>query len=141
MLGISEAIQAVAKVVDKIIPDPVAAANAKLELLKLEQNGTLAPMLAQLEINKVEAASSCWFVAGWRPAVGWICAFAMGYAAVLEPIMRFVASVIFGYAGGFPVLDHTLTMQVLFGILGLGAYRTYEKYQEVPDTKLTGKGK
>jgi hypothetical protein len=66
-------------------------------------------------------------VAGWRPAVGWIGAFGLGYAAVLEPVIRFVAVVAFGYAGKFPVIDTSITMQVLFGILGLGAYRTFEK--------------
>ena len=41
--------------------------------------------------------------------------------------MRFFASVIYGYIGGFPLIDTTLTMQILFGILGLGAMRSYDK--------------
>jgi hypothetical protein len=78
-------------------------------------------------VNVEEAKSANVFVAGWRPAVGWIGAFGLGYAAVLEPVIRFVAVVAFGYAGKFPVIDTSITMQVLFGILGLGAYRTFEK--------------
>ena len=27
--------------------------------------------LAQIEVNKIEASSKNWFVAGWRPSVGW----------------------------------------------------------------------
>jgi hypothetical protein len=46
---------------------------------------------------------------------------------VLEPLIRFLAVVGFGYKGTFPLIDTSITMQVLFGILGLGAYRTYEK--------------
>ena len=46
---------------------------------------------------------------------------------LVEPIMRFAAQVGFHYTGAFPVIDTALTMQVLFGILGLGALRSYDK--------------
>lgn len=83
--------------------------------------------LAQLAVNAEEAKSTNWFVAGWRPAVGWVCAISLAYVAVFEPIIRFVAKVGFGYTGAFPVLDTNLTMQVLLGLLGLGGMRTFEK--------------
>lgn len=94
--------------------------------------------LAQIEANKEEsrtgAALGGWkglFIAGWRPAVGWICAMSLFYAAILEPAARFIAAVVFGYKGVFPVIDTFLTLQVLFGILGLGAMRTREKEKKV----------
>jgi hypothetical protein len=59
------------KVIDRLWPDPVQAAQAKLELIKLQQSGDLAQIAGQLEINKVEAASSNPFTSGWRPFVGW----------------------------------------------------------------------
>lgn len=83
--------------------------------------------LAQIEVNKEEAKSGSLFVAGWRPFVGWICGVAFAYAAIIEPLMRFIAAVAFGYMGVFPVIDTWLTLQVLFGILGLGAMRMQEK--------------
>lgn len=86
--------------------------------------------LAQIDVNKTEAASTNWFVAGWRPAVGWVCVSALAYVAVTEPLARFVAAVAFHYTGAFPVIDTTLTMQVLIGILGLGALRTTEKVKD-----------
>lgn len=61
----------------------------------------------------------------------WICAFALAYASVIEPVARFVAKVWFGYSGDFPVIDTDLTMQVLIGVLGLGAYRSFEKAKGV----------
>lgn len=122
------------KVMDKIFPDPAKAHEAKLELLKLQQSGELAKLAAetdlikgQLEINKVEAGSDSIWVAGWRPFAGWVGGAALAYAAILEPLLRFAAQVGFGYIGFFPVLDTTITMQVLFGLLGLGAYRSYDK--------------
>ena len=116
--------------INKLFPDPVQAAQAQLELLKLQQNGDLATMVAQTDINKVEAASSSMFVAGWRPFVGWVGGFGLAYAAILEPILRLIAT-LWGYTGEFPVIDTTITMQILFGLLGLGAMRSYDKMKGV----------
>ncbi len=131
--------------IEKIWPDPSKRAEELYKLEKLKQDGDLAKlqaevnlMLGQIEINKVEAQHPSVFVAGARPAVMWIGAFGLAYAAVIEPIARFVARVVFDYVGEFPALDTTITMQILFGILGLGAYRTYEKTKEV-QTDRTGK--
>lgn len=84
-------------------------------------------LVGQIEVNKVEAASSHLFVAGWRPYVGWVGGTGLAYSAIIEPLMRFVATTMFHYTGAFPVIDTTLTMQVLLGILGLGAMRSYDK--------------
>jgi hypothetical protein len=113
------------KLIDKLIPDPVARDAARLELLKLQQSGELAAMLAQTEINKVEAANGSVFVAGWRPAIGWVCAMAMGYQYLLRPFL-----VAYHPALAFPGLDDNL-WQLLAGMLGLGGLRTFEKVNGV----------
>jgi hypothetical protein len=115
------------KLIDRLWPDPAQAANAKLELLKMQQNGDLAQMVAQTDINKVEAASSNFFIAGWRPFIGWGCGVAFLYSALFEPFARFIATVVFGYHGAFPVIDTSLTMQILLGMLGMGALRSFDK--------------
>ena len=115
------------KLIDRLWPDPLQAASAKLELLKMQQNGDLAQMVAQTDINKVEAASSNLFIAGWRPFIGWGCGFAFLYSALFEPFARFVSTVVFSYQGNFPVIDTTLTMQILLGMLGMGALRSFDK--------------
>lgn len=61
-------IGAVASIVDKIIPDPAAAADAKLKLLELEQKGALAPLLAGAKIIVAEAQAGG-ITARWRPIV------------------------------------------------------------------------
>ena len=61
----------------------------------------------------------------------WTCGVSLAYVSVVEPVSRFVAKVWFGYVGDFPVIDTNLTMQILMGILGLGAYRTVEKVKNV----------
>lgn len=115
------------KLIDRLWPDPTVAASAKLELIKLQQSGELAQITGQLEINKEEAKSTNWFVAGARPFIMWGCGLAMLYAALFEPLMRFVAQVVFAYTGAFPAIDTSLTTQILLGILGLGGMRTVEK--------------
>lgn len=93
--------------------------------------------IAQMDVNKTEAANSSVFVAGWRPFVGWVCGLGLAYVAILEPVARFVAKVGFAYNGAFPAIDTTLTMQVLLGMLGMGAMRSLDK-KNGTDTKQVG---
>ena len=120
-------------IINRLFPDPAAAAAAQLELLKMQQNGDLAQLAAdtdlaklQIQTNIAEAAGN-WFTAGWRPCMGWVCGAGLAYAALIEPFARFIAKVWFGYVGDFPVIDTNLTMQILMGMLGLGAMRSVEK--------------
>lgn len=121
---------------DKLFPDPAAAAAAKLEVMKMAQNGELAQLDAdvklaqgQMEINQVEAANPSLLVSGGRPFVLWTCGVALAYVAIIEPIARFVATVFFHYTGEFPAINTDITMQVLLGLLGLSGLRSYDKKQ------------
>jgi hypothetical protein len=99
------------QLITRLFPDPAQAAAANLELTKMQMSGELAQITGQLDINKVEAASTSVFVSGWRPFVGWVCGIGLGYVAIVEPIARFIATMV-GYTGNFPVIDTTITMQV-----------------------------
>jgi hypothetical protein len=118
------------QLIERLFPDPAQAAEAKLKLVELQQNGDLAAIAGQMDINKVEASNTSVFVSGWRPFVGWVCGFGLGYVAIIEPIARFVATMT-GYTGAFPAIDTTLTMQVLIGMLGLGGLRSLDKFNGV----------
>lgn len=117
-------------IINKLFPDPAEAAKAQLALLKMQQDGELAAIVAQTDINKIEAASQSIFVAGWRPFCGWVGGAGLAYAAIVEPLLRLLAS-LYGYTGDFPAIDTTITMQILFGLLGLGAMRSYDKATEI----------
>jgi hypothetical protein len=114
------------QLITRLFPDPAQAAAANLELTKMQMSGELAQITGQLDINKVEAASTSVFVSGWRPFVGWVCGIGLGYVAIVEPIARFIATMV-GYTGNFPVIDTTITMQVLMGMLGLAGMRSFDK--------------
>jgi hypothetical protein len=119
------------KLIDHFFPDANQAAAAKLKLLEMQQNGDLQVMASQMEINKIEAQNPSLFVSGWRPFIGWGCGIAFLYAALFEPFIRFVSTVIFKYNGAFPVIDTQLTLQILLGLLGLAGMRSWEKKEGV----------
>lgn len=119
------------KVIDRIWPDPTAAAAAKLELFKLQQTGELAQIAGQLEINKVEAASSSIFVAGWRPFIGWVCGTALAYAYIGYPFLVWIASIVRPEFKPPALGLDGMLFELLLGMLGLGGLRTFEKIKGV----------
>lgn len=126
-------INGVISVIDKVIPDPGQKAAAQLAVLQLQQTGQLEQLkadvqasLAQVDVDKVEAASPSLFKSGWRPAVGWICAVALGVQFLLNPIGSWVAALM-GHPVQFPALDLGTLMTLLFGMLGMGAMRSFDK--------------
>lgn len=118
-------------VLDKFVPD----AKDRLEAEQLVLKGLLAADLAQMEVNKVEAANSNVFVSGWRPFIGWVCGASFAYAAVGFSLLNWVAAFANAYTQvnvpTFPQPDVTLTLEILTTMLGLGGMRTYEKLKGV----------
>lgn len=135
MFGIDDAIAAVANVADSAIkriwPDATEIEKTKLTALTQEIQNAYMLQLSQIDTNKIEAASSSVFVAGWRPFVGWICGVSLAYVGIIEPVARFIAVVIFAYTGAFPLIDTELTMQILLGMLGLVGARSFDKVKGV----------
>ncbi len=129
-------IPAISQLLDKLIPDPAAREQAKIELLKAERESDLEALRlalsadqAQTEINQQEAAHSDRFVAGWRPFIGWVCGVAFAYHFVLQPLLAFAIM----NSGGevkLPAFDMDALSTVLMGMLGLGGLRTIEKIRK-----------
>ena len=120
------------KILDKVIPDPAAKSAAQLELLKLQQAGEFRQLeadlqlaLAQTKINEVEAAAPDVFRGGWRPAAGWVCVAGLAYQFLFQPLAAWSGG-IHGWAPP-PVLQLGDLYGLLFGMLGLGAYRSVER--------------
>lgn len=120
-------------VIDRFVPDATANAAAKNALAAAMLNGQLAQaaaetdlLKAQVGVDQAEAANTNWFVAGWRPAVGWVCVLGLLYSFVVRPLAGGVAA-----KHGVPLeaLDMGTLGTLLFGMLGLGAARTIEKIQ------------
>ena len=127
----------IAKVIDKLIPDPQAKAQAQLDLLKLQQAGEfkeldaeLALKLEQIKVNALEAQSPDLFRGGWRPFVGWVCGTGLAVQFLVAPLATWAAA-LYGHAVAFPSLDMGTLMTLLGGLLGLGTLRTTEKIKGV----------
>jgi len=109
------------------IIDKVAGHVDKFTLDKQEKAELIAEInKAQMEVNKVEAGHTSRFVSGWRPFTGWICATALAYHYILQPLLAFVLSST-GNPVELPVFDMTTLTTVLLGMLGLGGMRSFEK--------------
>ena len=121
---------------DKVLPDPKMAAEAKFKIIEMAQKGELANLeadvklaIAQTEVNKVEASTDT-FRGGWRPFIGWICGLGLGIQFIISPLFTWV-SLLLGYDVVFPILDSEVLMTLLFGMLGLGTLRTTEKLKRI----------
>ena len=114
------------KIIDKIWPDPAQRDQAKIALLNLQQSGELA----QIAVNHEEAKSSSVFVAGWRPAIGWVCGLACSWNWIGLPIAKFIL-LLNGHEVQLAPADLSEMMPVLMGMLGLGSLRTLEKINGV----------
>jgi hypothetical protein len=130
-------------IINKVVPDKAAAAVATAQLQSMAAAGQLQEEMLQLQaitsaqtdINKTEAASASLFVAGPRPAVMWVCVFALAYQYLIRPLWVGLA-LIAGHpvpAPGLPGIDDNL-YQLLWALLGLGAMRSFDKFKGI-DTK------
>jgi len=131
--GIGELITSVREsLTGKRIVDPVELAKIDIQLEELG----LAVSKGQVGINLQEAKHSSTFVAGARPFILWVCGIGLAYASIIDPLLRFVALVIFGYEGIFPIINTDITLQVLLGMLGLGGLRSFEKTKGIERNSL-----
>ena len=127
---IGQVIEVADKVLGKFIPDK----NLKMKLQKEMTMAFHDANLAQIQLNKQEAAHKNIFVAGWRPFVGWICGVALAYHFVLSPIIETVL-IASGVAMDLPSFEFSQLSSILMGMLGLGGLRTYEKMKGVSREK------
>ena len=124
----------VAGLLDKFIPDADEKMKIAAELSTMAERHAQELAKGQLEVNKVEAASKSMFVAGWRPAVGWVCVLGWAMNFFIVPLGNFGLSVA-DVQVVIPMIDTSQMMPVLMGMLGLGAMRTVEKVQKVSREK------
>lgn len=124
-------VEAVGTALDKLFTSDDERAAAAIVMEKLRQQ----PDILQAEITKIEAAHPSVFVAGWRPALGWVCT----AAVAIYYIPRFaIATILWTIqvinAGVWippPEVGITDILGLVGTLLGMAALRTKEKIEEV----------
>lgn len=124
-------ISPISSILDKFIPDADERARLAHEIATMAERQAHELALAQIDVNKAEAASNSVFKGGWRPFIGWTCGAAFAYHFVLQPLAVFILVSIGEPVPDLPRFEMDALMTVLFGMLGLGGLRTFEKFKGV----------
>lgn len=125
------AVDGIRAVINKYIPDPAKQSEMELEVFKTLQ----ASDLAQMAVNAEEAKNPSVFVSGWRPAIGWVGAFALFYIYIGYPFLLFVVgmfspSTVTSLLNVLPKIDNSI-IEIVIAMLGLGGLRTFEKVKGI----------
>ena len=112
------------------IPNPAEKAKAQMEIQNQLMQAAIAESQGQLEVNKAEAQSQSVFVSGWRPAIGWVCAFGFAFQFFLVPVVGWISALI-GAEIPLPAIDTESLYSLTMGMLGMGALRSFEKWKGV----------
>lgn len=135
-------VKAVGDTVDKLFTSDEERMEKQNEQLKANreydylENKLIAEQNAQqAEINKVEAASTSLFVAGWRPAIGWVGATALAYKFILYPILCWAITMHPGITlPPTPTVDELYP--IILGMLGIGTLRSFDKWKGTDTKKI-----
>jgi hypothetical protein len=136
---IGDVISAVKDIIGEVVvdKDKRIEVNYKLEELRSQSEERLhKELLAQAEINKVEASNESIFVAGWRPFIGWVSGGGVAWTFVFSPVVEWISR-LNGFTGKMPELETGQLMALVTAMLGVAGYRTFEKYKGVNTTSLT----
>ena len=112
---------------DKFIEDKDQKAKLAHDIATMGEKHAQQIALAQIEVNKAEAASGSFFKGGWRPFIGCVCGVAFAYHFILQPLLTFILATFSISIPELPEFDMGTLLPVLGGMLGIGGLRTYEK--------------
>ena len=130
MIGLASLVGPIVnKFVDRI-PDGNERARAKESLERELVEAANSAMLAQTEINAVEAKHKSIFVAGWRPFIGWVGGVGIAWAMVVQPVAQW-AMIAWGDGTELPTIDTSYLMELVTAMLGMSGLRTFEKLRGV----------
>ena len=124
---IDKLIGPVTHLLDKFVEDADTKAKLAHDIATMSERHAQNLAMAQIEVNKAEAASGSLFKGGWRPFIGWICGIAFFYHFVCQPVIIFIVAMSGVDIPDLPKFEMNTLLTVLGGLLGIGGVRTYEK--------------
>jgi len=124
-------IDPISNILDKFVADKDLKQKLQHEL-KTELHRA---NMAQIEVNKEQAKHSSLFVSGARPAIMWVCCLGLFWSFFLAPLLNWVI-VISGSTTSLPAIQTEGLLTLTLSLLGLGGYRSFEKFKGVARSSL-----
>ncbi len=107
---------------DDLFTSEEEKANATLKMTELLQKPHNLQAMANIEGAKHRSV----FVAGWRPAIGWVCAIGLGYQFLILPFAGLI-NAFYALPAELPAIQAAELTTLVMALLGLGGMRSYEK--------------
>jgi hypothetical protein len=127
VLGIADSVIGVAgKVLDKFVEDKDLKTKLNAEL----KQQMMSLDLAQAQANIEQAKHPSIFVSGARPAIMWVCCFALAWQFILAPISSWIIITWYPQVT-LPSLETGELVSLIMALLGLGSARSFEKWKGV----------
>tara|TARA_R100000278_G_C5387696_1_gene134874 strand:+ start:219 stop:599 length:381 start_codon:yes stop_codon:yes gene_type:complete len=114
------------KLLGKFIEDKDVKNKLAHEISTMAEKHAQQLALAQIKVNEAEAKGN-WFQSSWRPLIGWISGLSLGINYMVSPILA-------GFGVNIPQADMSVMMPLMFGMLGIGGMRSFDKLKKT-DTK------
>ena len=114
------------KLLGKFIEDKDTKNKLAHEIATMAEKHAQQLAMEQIKIN-IEEAKGNWFQSSWRPLIGWICGLSLAINYMVAPICA-------GFGITIPQADMSVMMPLMFGMLGIGGMRSYDKMKKT-DTK------
>mgnify|MGYP003141165371 FL=1 len=114
------------KLLGKFIEDKDVKNKLAHEISTMAEKHAQELALAQIKVNQEEAKGN-WFQSSWRPLIGWISGLSLGINYMVSPILA-------GFGVIIPQADMSVMMPLMFGMLGIGGMRSFDKLKKT-DTK------
>ena len=138
--------------IERLWPDPIRRAEEMRKLEALRQKGSesvlnahVKLMLAQIDVNKVEAAHKSLFVAGWRSFIGWVGGFSLAYSGIIHPLLVWVWTTLVAFdiipkgVEPPPYIENAMLGTILMGMLGIGSMRSFDKLKGTQTDSISKK--
>ena len=136
LLGGGDVIKAVGDTLDNLVTSDEERLEKQLEMTKAErefnylESKLIADQnIAQTVINTAEAKSGNLFVAGWRPAIGWVGAIALFYQFIIYQLLLWIPDIT-----PPPHIESGELYTIITGMLGIAGMRSFDKLNN-KDTK------
>ena len=113
---------------DKFIEDKDQKNKLAHEIATMAEKQAHELALAQIDVLKADAKGN-WFQSSWRPLIGWISGLSLGKNYMVAPICA-------GFGVMIPQADMSVMMPLMFGMLGIGGMRSFDKAKKTDTKKI-----